>query len=71
MYLCGGSPDFFHIWTTEVLPYNALNSEFANPETPPPQRYIGLKVLFELRFDKYRLKSSVFIVIYGVDDCGK
>jgi hypothetical protein len=33
MYLCGGSPDFFfifHIWTTEVIPYNALNSEFAN-----------------------------------------
>jgi hypothetical protein len=36
MYLCGGSPDFFyfHIWTTEVIPYNALNSEFANFETP-------------------------------------
>jgi hypothetical protein len=24
----------FHIWTTEVIPYNALNSEFANFETP-------------------------------------
>jgi hypothetical protein len=36
MYLCGGSPDFFyfHIWLTEVIPYNALNSEFANFETP-------------------------------------
>jgi hypothetical protein len=37
MYLCGGSPDFFfyfHIWTTEVIPYNALNSELANFETP-------------------------------------
>jgi hypothetical protein len=37
MYLCGGSPEFFfffHIWTTEVIPYNALNSEFANFETP-------------------------------------
>jgi hypothetical protein len=36
MYLCGGSPDFFyfHIWTTEVISYNALNLEFANFETP-------------------------------------
>jgi hypothetical protein len=25
---------YFHIWTTEVIPYNALNSEFANFETP-------------------------------------
>jgi hypothetical protein len=24
----------FHIWTTEVIPYNALNLEFANFETP-------------------------------------
>jgi hypothetical protein len=33
MYLC---PDFFYlpIWITEVIPYNALNSEFANFETP-------------------------------------
>jgi hypothetical protein len=32
----GGVPIFFyfHIWTTEVIPYNALNSEFANFETP-------------------------------------
>jgi hypothetical protein len=38
----------------------------------PPQRYIGLKV-HSLKgvFFKYRLKSSVFIVIYGLDDCGK
>jgi hypothetical protein len=31
------SPDFFfnfHIWTTEVILYNALNSEFANFKTP-------------------------------------
>jgi hypothetical protein len=36
MYLCGGVPIFFyfHIWTTEVIPYNALNSEFVNFETP-------------------------------------
>jgi hypothetical protein len=37
MYLYRGSPDFFfnfHIRTTEVIPYNALNSEFANFETP-------------------------------------
>jgi hypothetical protein len=38
----------------------------------PPQRYIGLKVhSLNCDFFKYRLKSSVFIVIYGVDDCGK
>jgi hypothetical protein len=32
----GGIPIFFnfHIWTTEVIPYNALNLEFANYETP-------------------------------------
>jgi hypothetical protein len=32
----GGVPIFFcfHIWTTEVIPYNALNSDFANFETP-------------------------------------
>jgi hypothetical protein len=24
----------FHIWTTDVIPYNALNAEFANFETP-------------------------------------
>jgi hypothetical protein len=36
----------------------------------PPQRYIGLKVdSLNSVFFKYRL--SVFIVIYGVDDCGK
>jgi hypothetical protein len=35
MYLCAGSPDFFfRIWTTQVIPNNALNSEFANFETP-------------------------------------
>jgi hypothetical protein len=37
MYLCGGSPNFFfylNIWTTDVIPYNALNLEFANFETP-------------------------------------
>jgi hypothetical protein len=37
-----------------------------------PQRYIDLKVhSLNCVFFKYRLKSSVFIVIYGVDDCGK
>jgi hypothetical protein len=25
---------YFHIWTTEVIPYNALNLEFADFETP-------------------------------------
>jgi hypothetical protein len=38
----------------------------------PPQRYIGLEVYsLNCLFFKYRLKSSVFIVIYGVVDCGK
>jgi hypothetical protein len=39
----------------------------------PLQRYIGLKVQsLKCVFFKYKLKSSVvFIVIYGVDDCGK
>jgi hypothetical protein len=33
---------------------------------------IGLKVdSLKCVFFKYRLKSSVFIVTYGVDDCGK
>jgi hypothetical protein len=47
MYLCRGSPDFFfyfHIWTTEVIPYNALNSEFAN-------LYIYLLLLIHLSRD--------------------
>jgi hypothetical protein len=25
---------YFHIWTTEVIPYNTLNLEFANFSTP-------------------------------------
>jgi hypothetical protein len=34
----------------------------------PPQRYIGLKVhSLNCVFFKYSLKSSVFIVIYGVE----
>jgi hypothetical protein len=37
-----------------------------------PQRYIGLKVhSLKCVLCKYRLKSSVFIIIYGVDDYGK
>jgi hypothetical protein len=38
----------------------------------PPQRYTGLKVhSLKCIFFKYRLKSSVFIVIYGLNDYGK
>jgi hypothetical protein len=34
--------------------------------------HIGLKVhSLNCVFFKYRQKSSVFTVIYGVDDCGK
>jgi hypothetical protein len=37
-----------------------------------PQKYISLKVRsLKCVFFKYRLKSSVFIVIYGVDDGGQ
>jgi hypothetical protein len=35
--------------------------------TPPTKIHWSEGALFELRF----LKTSVFIVIYGVDDCGK
>jgi hypothetical protein len=55
------SPDFF-------------GSKYGNKTKSglPPQRYIGLKA-YSLKcvFFKYRLKNSVFIVIYGVDDCRK
>jgi hypothetical protein len=38
----------------------------------PPQRYIGLKVhSLKCVFFNDSMKSSVFIVTYGVDDCGK
>jgi hypothetical protein len=46
--------------------------EFKKKSGLPPQRYIGLKMhSLNSVFFKYRLKSSVFIVIYGGDDCGK
>jgi hypothetical protein len=48
------------------------NSEIKEKSGLPPQRYIGLKVhSLKCVFFKYSRKSSVFIVIYGVDDCGK
>jgi hypothetical protein len=60
---------------------SVVGDHFSNPNIEkkkkkktglPPQKYIGLKV-HSLKgvFFKYRQKSSVFIVIYGVDDCGK
>jgi hypothetical protein len=39
--------------------------------TPPTKIHWSEGALFECVFFKYRLKSSVFIVIFGVDDCGK
>jgi hypothetical protein len=43
-----------------------------NRDSPHKDTYIGLKVhSLNCVFFKYRLKSSVFIVIFGVDDCGK
>jgi hypothetical protein len=52
--------------------FSSPNIEIKKKSGLPPQRYIGLKVhSLKCDFFKYRLKSSVFIVIYGVDDCGK
>jgi hypothetical protein len=52
--------------------FSSPNMEIKKKSGLPPQRYIGLNVHFlKCVFFKYRLKSSVSIVIYGVDDCGK
>jgi hypothetical protein len=52
--------------------FSSPNMEIKKRSGLPPQRYIGLKVpSLKCVFFKYRLKSSVFMVIYGVDDCGK
>jgi hypothetical protein len=57
---------------------SVLGDHFSSPNIEKKKnwdslrRYIGLKVhSLKCVFFKYRLKSSVFIVIYGVDDCGK
>jgi hypothetical protein len=47
---------------------SSLNMEIKKKiGTPPTKIHWSEGALFELRF----LKTSVFIVIYGVDDCGK
>jgi hypothetical protein len=52
--------------------FSSPNMEIKKKSGLPPQRYIGLKVhSLKCVFFKCRLKSSVFIVIYGVDDRGK
>jgi hypothetical protein len=52
--------------------FSSPNMEIKKKSGLPPQRYIDLKVhSLNCVFFKYRLKSSVFIVIYGVHDCGK
>jgi hypothetical protein len=52
--------------------FSSPNVEIKKNSGLPPQRYIDLKVhSLKCVFFKYSLKSSVFIVIYGVDDCGK
>jgi hypothetical protein len=52
--------------------FSSLNMEIKKKSGLPPLRYIGLKVhSLNCVFFKYRLKSSVFIVIYGVDYCRK
>jgi hypothetical protein len=51
--------------------FSSPNMEIKTKSGLLPQRYIDLKVhSLKCDFFKYRLKSSVFIVIYGVDDCG-
>jgi hypothetical protein len=48
--------------------FSSPNMEIKKKIGTPPQKYIGLKVhSLKCVFLKYRLKSSVFIVIYGVD----
>jgi hypothetical protein len=55
-----------------MVHFSSPNIEIKKKLGLPPQRYIGLKVYsLKCAFFKYRLRSSVFIVIYGVDDCGK
>jgi hypothetical protein len=52
--------------------FSSQNMEIKKKSGLLPQRYIDLKVhSLKCVFFKYRLKSSVFIVIYGLDDCGK
>jgi hypothetical protein len=52
--------------------FSSPNMEIKKKSGLPLQSYIGLKVhSLNCVFFKYRLKTSVFIVIYGVDDCGK
>jgi hypothetical protein len=52
--------------------FSSPNMEIKKNSGLAPQRYIDLKVhSLKCVFFKYSLKSSVFIVIYGVDDCGK
>jgi hypothetical protein len=49
----GGVPIFFfyfHIWTTEVIPYNALISEFRNFETPCIKKYLLCFLFFSQFF---------------------
>jgi hypothetical protein len=62
MYFCGRSPDFFlnfHILTTEVIPYNALNSEFANSEAPCMVNFQEIKIhLICLRLPR----KTIFII---------
>jgi hypothetical protein len=53
--------------------FSSPNMEIKKIRTPPTKiNWFGLKVhSLKCVFFKYRLKSSVFIVIYGVDDCEK
>jgi hypothetical protein len=47
--------------------FSSPNMEIKKNRDSPTKKVHSLKCVFF----KYRLKSSVFIVIYGVDDCGK
>jgi hypothetical protein len=62
----------FRIQTVVGDHFSSPNMEIKKKSGLPSQRYIGLNVhSLKCVFFKYKLKSSVFIVIYVVDDCGK
>jgi hypothetical protein len=61
-----------YLWKKYYYAAFLKNMEIKKKSGLPPQRYFVLKVhTLNCVFFKCRLKSSVFIVIYDVDDCGK
>jgi hypothetical protein len=71
MYRCPKISEF-RIQSVVGDHFSSPNMEIKKKSGLPPQRHIGLKVhSLNCVFFKYRLKSSVFVIICGVDDCGK